>query len=58
MWGQSAWIIFGILMLGIFIGSNLGIMLMAMLHMAKRADLAIEDLVLVIAQSDELEPSQ
>ena len=58
MLGQSLWTIFGIMMLGIFIGSNLGIMLMALLHMSKRADLVIEDLAAVVVQLEDAELPQ
>ncbi len=55
MLGQTSLIVLGVLVLGIFIGSNLGIMLMVFLHMAKKADVLMEELAAAALHSDELE---
>ncbi len=53
--GQNLWVIFGILALGIFIGGNLGILLMVMLRMAKQADMLMEEMATEIISPDDPE---
>jgi hypothetical protein len=44
---QFMWAAFAIFVLGIFVGGNLGIILMCLLQTAKRADAQVEELLSV-----------
>lgn len=55
MSGQILWAVFAILVLGIFIGSNLGIMLMCLLQVAKRADNMTEKLLSIPVEHDDID---
>ena len=56
MSGQMLWIIFAVLLLGIFVGSNLGVMLMCVLQMGKRSDIRTEELLTVYVKNDDIDP--
>jgi hypothetical protein len=47
---QLFWIIFGVFVLGLFVGSNLGVMLMCVLHAAGRDHALDEEVVPVTVQ--------
>ena len=55
MSGQILWIGFAVLMLGIFIGSNLGVMLMCLLQVSKKADDLNEKLLSVPVEHDDMD---
>lgn len=55
---QVLWIIFGVLVLGIFVGGNLGILMMCLLQVSKRADMLSEELLAVAVSSEDQMPKR
>jgi hypothetical protein len=55
MSGHILWAVFAVLLLGIFIGSNLGIMLMCLLQVAKKADHISEKLTSIPVEHDDID---